>query len=71
MNKKKRREVLGIIISSEDKRDIGRIVSLNPKKLKMLEQKFEGKRIRQNFLNPGHEEIMKMYKKFYSAKKLK
>ncbi|MEM4134099.1 MAG: hypothetical protein QXH18_03670 [Candidatus Micrarchaeia archaeon] len=71
MNKKKRIEVFGIIISSEDKRDIGRIVSLNPKKLKMLEQKFEGKRIRQKFLNTGHEEIMKMYKKFYSAKKLK
>ncbi len=71
MNKRKRKEVLGIIISSEDKRDIGRIVKFSPKKLEVIEEKNSKRRKRQDFLNPAHEEIMKVYNKFYSKKNVR
>ncbi|MCX8202483.1 MAG: hypothetical protein N3G74_01605 [Candidatus Micrarchaeota archaeon] len=69
MKKRKRKEVLGIIISSEDKRDIGRIVKFSPKRLDKIEKRSKIKR--EDFLNPAHEEIMKLYKRYYSGKKFK
>ncbi|MEM3369506.1 MAG: hypothetical protein QXE90_01485 [Candidatus Micrarchaeia archaeon] len=68
MNKRKRKEVLGIIISSDDKRDIGRIVKFSPKKVEIIDERNSKKSKRQDFLNPAHEEIMKVYNKFYSKK---
>jgi len=68
-NKKKRKEVLGIVISSPDIRDVGKIVKFSPKQIEKIDV---SKQVRKSkFLNPAHEEIMKVYNQFYSQGKSK
>lgn len=71
MNKRKvrRKEVLGIIISSENKSDIGKIVKFSPAQIEKYELSNKIKTKTNDFLNPAHEEIMKVFNKYYSKKR--
>lgn len=65
--KRNRKEVLGIVISSSNEDDIGKIVKFRLSQIEKISSKENKKRSK--FLTPCFEEIMKSYKSMHKKKR--